>query len=175
MDAQQQTRSCCRERIPRDEGMPRGSKQICLPMTRAIYDRIWDDPGEVRRFLEPLIHTSPELFPDGMPDGFQLTGRLPESEKMPGVRLRQFRLPNGRVFSLRPSFVMSYISTFAVPEIRCTPSMETLDQRVCSRERAYLSLTADLGLPGQAPPWLWEADRQSLNSTQQRPTVASPR
>ena len=90
--------------------MPRGSKQICLPMTRDIYDRIWDDPGEVRRFLEPLIHTSPELFPDGMPDGFQLTGRLPESEKMPGVRLRQFRLPNGRVFSLRPSFVMSYMT-----------------------------------------------------------------
>ena len=110
MDAQQRTRSCCRERIPQDEGMPRGSKQICLPMTRDIYDRMWDDPGEVRRFLEPLIHTSPELFPDGMPDGFQLTGRLPESEKMPGVRLRQFRLSNGRVFSLRPSFVMSYMT-----------------------------------------------------------------
>jgi hypothetical protein len=71
--------------------------------------------------------------------------------------------------------LQDYNSTFAVPEIRLTPSIETLDQRVFSRERAYLSRTADLGLPGQAPPWLWEADRQSLNSTQQRRTVASPR
>ena len=110
MDAQQRTRSCSRERIPQDEGTPRGSKQICIPMTSDIYHRIWDDAGEVRRLLEPLIQTSPELFPQGMQEGFQLTGRLPESEKMPGVRLRQVRLADGGVFTLRPSFVMSYMT-----------------------------------------------------------------
>ncbi len=53
---------------------------------------------------------SPELFPQGMQEGYQLTGRLPESEKMPGVRLRQVRLKDGCVFTLRPSFVMSYMT-----------------------------------------------------------------
>jgi hypothetical protein len=79
-------------------------------MTRETYDGIWDDAAEVRRYLEPLIETSPELFPKGIEDGFQLTGHLPESIKMPGVTLRQLRLGNGTVFSLRPSFVMTYMS-----------------------------------------------------------------
>ena len=81
MDAQERTRRCSRGRIPPKEGTPRGSRQICIPMTSDIYRRIWDDAGEVRRFLEPLIRTSPELFPQGMQEGFQLTGRLPESDK----------------------------------------------------------------------------------------------
>jgi hypothetical protein len=79
-------------------------------MTRELYDRIWNDAGEVRQFLEPLIRSSPELFPRGIEEGFQLTGRLPESAKMPGIRLRQLRLPRGPAFTLRPSFVMSYMS-----------------------------------------------------------------
>jgi hypothetical protein len=79
-------------------------------MTRDIYDRIWSDAGKVRCFLEPLIQDSPELFPAGIQDGFQLTGHLPESAKMPGITLRQLRLRNGSVFTLRPSFVMSYMT-----------------------------------------------------------------
>jgi len=110
MDAQRRTRSCSRQRGPQGEGTPRGSRQICIPMTRDIYDRIWNDPGEVRRYLRPLIESSPELFPRGIEDGFQLTGHLPESAKMPGIRLRQLRLRGGRAFTLRPSFVMSYMS-----------------------------------------------------------------
>ena len=110
MDAQPRTRSCYRERMPLNEATPRGSKQICFPMTRALYDRIWNDAGEVRRLLEPLIPTVPELFPAGIEDGFHLTGRLQESVKMPGIRLRQLRLKrNGDIFTLRPSFVMSYM------------------------------------------------------------------
>ncbi len=35
---------------------------------------------------------------------------LPESVKMPGVRLRQVRFKDGRVFTLRPSFVLSYMT-----------------------------------------------------------------
>jgi hypothetical protein len=110
MDAQRRTRSCSRERLPQTEGTPRGSRQICIPMTRETYDRIWNDAGEVRRFLQSLIENSPELFPGGIGDGFQLTGRLPESGKMPGIRLRQLRLRDGTTFTLRPSFVMSYMS-----------------------------------------------------------------
>ena len=84
MDAQRRTRSCSRQRNPQAEGTLRGSRQICIPMTRDIYDRIWNDPGEVRRYLQPLIESAPELFPQGIEGGFQLTGHLPESAKMPG-------------------------------------------------------------------------------------------
>lgn len=110
MDAQRRTRSCSRERTPQAEGTPRGSRQICIPMTREVYDRTWNDAGEVRRYLQPLLECSPELFPQGIENGFQLTGHLPESAKMPGIRLRQLRLRDGRAFTLRPSFVMSYMS-----------------------------------------------------------------
>lgn len=109
MDARQRTRSCNRRPRPTGQGTPRGSKQICIPMTREVYDRIWDDPAEVRRFLDPLLQSMPELFPSGMPDGYQLSGHLPESQKMPHIRLRQVRV-NQEVYSLRPSFVMSYMT-----------------------------------------------------------------
>ena len=109
MDAQQRTRSCTRQPLLRGQATPRGSKQICIPMTPDVHDRIWNDAGEVRRFLEPLIRAMPELFPAGIEDGFQLSGHLPESEKMPGIRLRQL-LVQGNAYRLRPSFVMSYMT-----------------------------------------------------------------
>lgn len=109
MDSQQRTRSCTRQPRLRGPGAPRGSHQICIPMTRELYDRIWNDAVEVRRYLEELLQSLPELFPKGIQDGYQLSGHLPESEKMPGIRLRQLRLSQ-RVYSLRPSFVMSYMT-----------------------------------------------------------------
>ena len=110
MDAPQRTRSCIRQRNCHSRARTsRGAGQICIQMTRDVYDRVWEDAAEVRRIVEWQSREWPELFPDGIEDGFQLTGRLPESRKMPGVRLRQLRLRDGRVFSLRPSFVMSYM------------------------------------------------------------------
>jgi hypothetical protein len=110
MDAQKRTRSCARQRLPQPDGTTRGARQICVPMTRVLYDSIWDDPGKVRMFLQPLVQTSPELFPEGIQVGFHLSGHLPESRKMPGVRLRQLRLLDGSVFTLRPSFAMRYMT-----------------------------------------------------------------
>lgn len=112
MDAQRKTRSCCREGEPQKDGAARGSRQICIPMKRDDYDRIWNQAGDVRCLLDSLIDSWPELFPEGIRDGYQLTGRLPESKKMPGIRLRQLRLCGEKkgVFTLRPSFVMSYMS-----------------------------------------------------------------
>jgi hypothetical protein len=79
-------------------------------MDRLTYDRLWHDPAAVRQRLGELLRTAPELFPPGMEKGFQLTGRLPASKKLPGVRLRQLRLADGRAFTLRPSFVLSYMT-----------------------------------------------------------------
>ena len=55
------------------------------------------------------MSASPELFPAELLGGYRLTGRLPESKKLPGVRLRQIRHEQS-VYTLRPSFVMSYMS-----------------------------------------------------------------
>ena len=63
----------------------------------------------MRQVLDTLIAESPELFPASIQQGYQFSGHLPESKKMPGIRLRQIRLKDG-VYSLRPSFVMSYMS-----------------------------------------------------------------
>jgi hypothetical protein len=110
MDASRPTRSCSRNRPTEASDTPRASRQICIPMPRDLYDRIWHTSAEVRQYLEELIEAMPELFPQGISDGFHLTGRLPESKKLPGIQLRQLRLKDGRVFTLRPSFVMPYMS-----------------------------------------------------------------
>jgi len=110
MNAPQRTRSCCRTRSAANAQPARGTKQIVIPMDRPTYDRLWHDPAAVRQRLVELLRTAPELFPPGMAQGFQLTGRLPSSQKLPGVRLRQLRLADGRAFTLRPSFVFSYMT-----------------------------------------------------------------
>jgi hypothetical protein len=79
-------------------------------MTRETYDSIWDDPVQVRNHIEQLMQQHSELFPNGIQDGFQLPGFHPESKKMPGLRLRQFKLIDGRRFTLRPSFVFGYMT-----------------------------------------------------------------
>jgi len=78
-------------------------------MTRDEYDAIWNDPGAVRNYLDSLIREHPEMFPPSASDGYQLHGHLPESKKLPGIRLRQIRMAEG-VFTLRPSFVFAYMT-----------------------------------------------------------------
>ena len=110
MDARQRTRTCVRTRAAGEKAPPRGARQICLPMDRQTYERLWPDAAAMRQYLDELLKSCPELFPTGIEHGFQLTGRLPESKKLPGIRLRQLRLADGRVFTLRPSFVLSYMA-----------------------------------------------------------------
>lgn len=78
-------------------------------MDHQTYKTIWHNASAMRGLLDRLISKYPEIFPATIEQGYQLSGRLPESKKMPGIRLRQLRLGSG-VYSLRPSFVMSYMS-----------------------------------------------------------------
>ena len=109
METVRRTRSCNRHRSAPKASTARGSKQICIPMMREQYDEIWDDAKQVRAYLEKILAESPELFPEAISDGYRLTGRLPESKKIAGIRRRQVRI-NEQVYSLRPSFVFSYMS-----------------------------------------------------------------
>lgn len=116
MDAPQRTRSCRRDQPTATTSQSRGSRQICLPLDRQTYDRIWDDAPAVRRLVEDLVSRHPELFPKAMTRGFTLCGKLPPSRKLAGVCLRRVRVPRidelGQAttqdFFLRPSFVLPY-------------------------------------------------------------------
>jgi hypothetical protein len=116
MDAPQRTRSCRRDQPTATTSQSRGSRQICLPLDRATYRRIWDNAPAVRRLVEDLVIRSPELFPEAMARGFALCGKLPPSKKLPGICLRRVRVtgtdeagqPKTRDFFLRPSFVLPY-------------------------------------------------------------------
>ena len=81
MDAIRRTRQCCRTRKEQGSQESRGSKQMCLSVSRETFDRIWDDPKAVRAELLAAIEQSPELFPAGIEQGFRLTGHGPESLK----------------------------------------------------------------------------------------------
>ena len=109
MKREKRPRSCHRYRTAKSQETARGSRQICIPMTPSQYATIWPDAAQVRRYLAPLIQQSPELFPPEMHAGYWLTGHLPESKKMPGIRLRQLQTSHG-TYTLRPSFVMSYMT-----------------------------------------------------------------
>lgn len=78
-------------------------------MTQKQYSAIWQDTAAVRSHIVSLIADHPEIFPAAISEGYQLHGQLPESKKLPGVRLRQIRIATG-VFTLRPSFVFAYMT-----------------------------------------------------------------
>ena len=116
MDAPKRTRSCRRDQPTATTSQSRGSRQICLPLDPETYQRIWDDAQAVRRLVEDLLSRHPELFPEAMTRGFTLCGKLPLSQKLPGICLRRVRVTETdelgqattRDFFLRPSFVLPY-------------------------------------------------------------------
>lgn len=90
----------------------KGSRQIVVAIEQADYERVWNDPRAVRKLIDAQRVQFPQLFPDGMEQGYHLCGHLPESAKLPGVRLRQFKLTSAPQvkYTLRPSFVAPYLT-----------------------------------------------------------------
>jgi hypothetical protein len=90
------------------------SRQICLFIDQEEYNQIFPDPQAFRQRLDQLIEQLPELFPSTIEHGYTLHSKLPESKKMPGIRLRRIELKvtpsNGAsVYTIRPSFVLPYM------------------------------------------------------------------
>jgi len=110
MDTPRRTRPLKRGKSPASSQVPRGAKQIVIPLTREQYDELWDDAPRVRQLLDALLAEFPEIFPAAMPTGYALHGHGRKSRKLCGVRLRKLKLADGSVYWLRPSFALSYMT-----------------------------------------------------------------
>lgn len=83
-------------------------RTICLPVSEEEYQRVVDNPAECRGFLAGCYANMPELFPEGFEDGYEMKDSY-WSKKMQ-LRLRRIELGNGVAYTLRPSFVMPYLT-----------------------------------------------------------------
>src|SRR3954447_4524236 len=110
MDPRPNTRRVDRDRNPAPPQLPRGAKQIVLPMTRPLYDAIWHDPRRIRAFVDGWARAAPELFPAGFDRGYRLHGFGRASRKCPGLKLRKVVTDDGSAYWLRPSFITSYMT-----------------------------------------------------------------
>jgi hypothetical protein len=86
----------------------RGIRTICLPICEEEYQQIVQDPRGFRRFLDSCYQRMPELFPEGFSRGYELKDRR-VSEKA-ALTTRRIELRNGPAYSVRPSFVMPYLT-----------------------------------------------------------------
>ena len=89
--------------------MARSCSTICLPIGKDAYRDIVADPRRFRAWIDQKFHDHPELFPLAFAQGYRLKdGR---SSAKTGLRLRRVRLKaTGESFSIRPSFVLPYLS-----------------------------------------------------------------
>lgn len=85
----------------------RGHRTICLPIPEPTYRRIIDDPRVFRRTIDDWLRRRPELFPRNF-QGYQLMGHRVSAKR--GVTIRRVRLKNGTAYSIRPSFLMPYLT-----------------------------------------------------------------
>jgi hypothetical protein len=86
----------------------RGPRTICIPCSQEQYQRIVDDPVQFREFLDRQIEAAPELFPPEISRGYRMKDLY--TSRKTGWRLRRIDLRNGESYSVRPSFLMPYLS-----------------------------------------------------------------
>src|SRR4051794_8220756 len=86
----------------------RRPKTICIPCSREQYERIVDDPVRFRELLDRQIETTPELFPPEIHRGYRMKDRY--TSRKTGWKLRRIDLRNDESYSVRPSFLMPYLS-----------------------------------------------------------------
>lgn len=92
----------------RTTGPTRGSKTICIPCSQQDYERIVDDPARFRKFLDRQIEAPPELFPPEIHRGYRMKDAY--TSRKTGWKIRRIDLRNDESYSIRPSFLMPYLS-----------------------------------------------------------------
>src|ERR687886_178438 len=86
----------------------RGHRTICLPVSEDAYARAVHDPAAFRDLLDEGFRTTPELFPPNFARGYELKdGRMSVKQGLP---FRRILLRDGTAYSVRPSFLMPYMT-----------------------------------------------------------------
>jgi hypothetical protein len=86
----------------------RGHRTLCLPIAEETYRRIVGLPTEFRRAIDGCFRERPELFPAGLARGYHLKdGRMSAKQQL---RMRRLVLRDGTASSIRPSFLMPYLT-----------------------------------------------------------------
>lgn len=87
---------------------PRLQRTLCLPIDDDRYRTVIDRPQEFRRLLDDCFRRMPELFPSNFARGYRLKDRRVSAKR--GLPIRRVRLRDGSVYSVRPSFLMPYLT-----------------------------------------------------------------
>ena len=86
----------------------RGRRTIRLPISEDAYTHAVDDPAAFRRLLDEGFRAAPELFPPGFARGYGLKDDRTSAKR--GTPIRRIRLRDGAAYSVRPSFLMPYMT-----------------------------------------------------------------
>ena len=86
----------------------RGQKTLCIPCSPEEYHQAVDDPERFRDLLDRHIKATPELFPPEIRRGYRMKD-IYRSRKT-GCVLRRIELRTLRCYTVRPSFLMPYLS-----------------------------------------------------------------
>lgn len=86
----------------------RGHATICLPVAEEEYDAILENPEAFRAWLDGCFGRMPELFPEGFARGYAMKDA--RTSRKQGVRMRRIVFRDGRSYTVRPSFVMPYMT-----------------------------------------------------------------
>jgi hypothetical protein len=91
--------------------LARSCSTICLPIGKDAYVRLVEDSRRFRDWLDRTFRDCPELFPKAFAQGYRLKDE--RRSRKTGLRLRRVRLKaTGESFSVRPSFVLAYMTAF---------------------------------------------------------------
>src|SRR5512135_646546 len=86
----------------------RGHRTICLPIPEGAYRQAINDPQEFRRVIDDGFRQTPELCPPNFAPGYQLKDSRMSAKQ--GIRIRRIILNDGVAYTIRPSFLMPYMS-----------------------------------------------------------------
>jgi hypothetical protein len=83
-----------------------------LPVSEDAYTQAVKDPGAFRHLLDEGFRTMPELFPPNFAQGYELKDDRMSAKQ--GLPIRRIRLKDGTAYSIRPSFLLPYMTARVV-------------------------------------------------------------
>ncbi|MGB7214505.1 MAG: hypothetical protein WBE98_05630 [Gammaproteobacteria bacterium] len=83
-------------------------RTICLPIGEEEYQRMIDDAPQFRGLLDCCYDQMPELFPKNFSQGYELKDCRVSAKTQ--VKIRRIELRDGTSYSVRPSFLLPYMT-----------------------------------------------------------------